>query len=152
MASQQQLQQYLSYWFQAGKGVSINNGQETLLPRPVIQGDRYSPEFESCWQRIHAANPEHCHLEGTDQTIAELATDKWDISPCSRCAMPVPIAAAAMPSINCPCADMPTWPNLTIPQPHGPLNDRTQMVQICDRLLRLKSASSPQHGNLAASR
>jgi hypothetical protein len=56
MASEQEVRQYLAYWFQLGKKVLIRNGQESLLPQPVIQGDRYSQAFEDCWQQILAMN------------------------------------------------------------------------------------------------
>ncbi len=74
MASEQQVKQYLAYWFQLGKRLLIRGGEEALLPVPVIQGDRYSQAFEDCWKKISAPNAGDCHLEGTGQTIAELLT------------------------------------------------------------------------------
>ena len=52
MASENQVREYIAYWFQLGKKVLIRNGSEALLPQPVITGDRYSHEFEECWQKI----------------------------------------------------------------------------------------------------
>jgi hypothetical protein len=53
MASENQVKKYIAYWFQLGKKVLIRNGSEALLPKSVIVGDLYSPEFEDCWQKNH---------------------------------------------------------------------------------------------------
>jgi hypothetical protein len=141
MASQHQIRQYLAYWFQLGKQVFLNNGCEALLPQPVIQGDRYSPEFESCWQRIMSPASGDCYLEGTDQTIQELLSSVWEINPCARCEMPVPVRSQGIPTLSCPCIDLPFWPNLDIPQPRSPINSHAQLMQIRDRLLRANQGS-----------
>lgn len=139
MASEQQVRQYLAYWFQLGKGVILRNG-DVLLPRPVIQGNRYSPEYETQWQRI-LADANHAYLSGTNQTIAELLSSTWEISPCSRCAMPVPIKSPGLPSVpECPCADIPDWPNTEMPLPRDPIDAQTQLSQIRDRLRHLTTS------------
>jgi hypothetical protein len=61
------------------------------LPKPVVIGDRDSQEFEDCWQKLLSPESGDCYLEGRELTIAELLTDEWDIDPCARCEMPVPI-------------------------------------------------------------
>ncbi|NJP10624.1 MAG: hypothetical protein HC866_15070 [Leptolyngbyaceae cyanobacterium RU_5_1] len=134
MASEQQVRQYLAYWFQLGKGVVVDGEQTPLLPRPVIQGDRYSQEFEACWQHIHSTGSDECYLEGTDQTIAELLTLSWEINPCARCSMPIPVKSLGLASLECPCIDIPDWPNTEVPIPRGPINSQTQLLQIRDRL------------------
>lgn len=135
MASEQQVRQYLAYWFQLGKRVLIHGGRESLLPRPVIQGNRYSDEFESCWQQINANNAGDCYLEGTNQTIAELLSPAWEINPCSRCSMPVPLRTVGMVSSpDCTCSDIPDWPNNDMPQPRDPIDSQTLLMQIRDRL------------------
>ncbi|HEY9619214.1 MAG TPA: hypothetical protein V6C78_02540 [Crinalium sp.] len=134
MASQDEVRRYLAYWFQLGKSVSVKNGRETFLPRPVLQRDRYSPEFESCWQYI-LENAEVCHLEGTDQTIAQLLDPLWAIHPCARCEMPVPILDIGAMEAACPCSDLSFWPDSERPQPRGPVSSYNQLVQIRDRLL-----------------
>ena len=144
MASEQQVKQYLAYWFQLGKKVLIHNGQEALLPRPVIRGDRYSQEFEDCWQQIRSSGSEDCHLEGTSETIAELLTPRWDVEPCSRCAMPVPIRQVGMPPLDCPCNDLPTWPNTEVPQPRSPISTQGRLTEIRERLL--KASENQQAG------
>jgi len=135
MASEQQVRQYLAYWFQLGKGVVIPGDRQVLLPRPVIQGSRYSPEFELCWQRITAEGVSDCYLDGTQHTIAELLTPFWEINPCARCSMPVPFRSPGLPSEpECPCADIPDWPNNEMPQPRSPVDTQNQLLQIRDRL------------------
>ena len=135
MASEQEVKRYLSYWFQLGKKILIRNGQESLLPQPVIQGDRYSQVFEDCWQRIIAPESGDCYLEGTTETVAELLTPQWSLDPCARCQMPVPVRHVGMPPLTCPCNDLSNWPNTEIPAPRSPVNTQAQLQLICDQLL-----------------
>lgn len=143
MASQQDVRQYLAYWFQLGKKVWIRNGQEALLPVSVLHGDRYSDEFEQCWQRIMAADSGDCYLDGTTQTIHQLLSDRWDIVPCARCQMPVPMTAAGTTAddLSCPCNDLPMWPNTEIPAPRHPVNNHNHLQGICDRLVHSEQTS-----------
>jgi hypothetical protein len=138
MASKHQVRQYIAYWFQLGKKVLIHNGKEALLPQPVIQGDRYSEEFESCWQKIISPESGDCYLEGTQETIAQLLTPGWDVSPCGRCEMPVPIKTVGMPPELCPCNDLPNWPNTEVPQPRSPVSSQSRLIEIRDRLQRAR--------------
>ncbi len=131
MATEQQVRQYLAYWFQLGKCVQIKSG-EALRPRPVIAGDRFSPEFEACWQQVSSVTD--AYLEGTDQTIVELLTPVWEIDPCSRCAMLVPVKTLGLPPDNCPCFDLPTWPDTETPAPRLPIDSDTLLRRIRDRL------------------
>jgi hypothetical protein len=142
MASEQQVRQYLAYWFQLGKAVVIQGGQERLLPRPVIQGNSYSSEFEATWQKIMAIAAGDCYLEGTPQTIAELLTPAWEINPCARCSMPVPLHSPGLPPVlECPCSDLPDWPNTDMPQPRAPIDTANQLLLIRDRLQQSAHAS-----------
>ena len=134
MASENQVREYIAYWFQLGKKVLIRNGSEALLPQPVITGDRYSPEFEQCWQKIISPDSGDSYLQGTDETIAQLLTPAWEISACARCAMPVPLRDAGMPPELCPCNDLDNWPNTEMPQPRSPVSTKLQLSGICDRL------------------
>ena len=133
MASSEQVKKYLAYWFQLGKPLIFNDG-EALLPKPVVAGSRYSAEFEACWQRILITEGNGCYLDGTDQTIAELLSEQWDLTSCARCGMPVPIVNVGMQSSACPCFDLPNWPNLDLPLPRLPVETQTQLEQIRDRL------------------
>ncbi|MBF2007195.1 hypothetical protein ACF3DV_02585 [Chlorogloeopsis fritschii PCC 9212] len=136
MASQKEVKQYLAYWFQLGKKVVIGNGAETLLPKSVIVGDRYSDEFEKCWQKIVSPESGDCYLEGTQETIAELLSPNWDMTSCARCTMPVPVRNVGMPPELCPCNDLPDWPNTDLPLPRIPVNNQVQLQLIRNRLLQ----------------
>ncbi|MBW4469579.1 MAG: hypothetical protein KME45_04155 [Stenomitos rutilans HA7619-LM2] len=136
MASEQHVRQYLAYWFQLGKRLAIRGGEEFLQPRPVIQGDRYSQSFESCWQQIRSGEAGDCYLEGTDQTIAELLSPAWEVNPCSRCEMPVPVKVQGVATLECPCIDLPGWPNTELPQPRQPISSQVVIGQVRDRLRR----------------
>ncbi|MEP0913604.1 hypothetical protein NDI45_22065 [Leptolyngbya sp. GB1-A1] len=142
MASLEQVKQYLAYWFQLGKPLIVNgktsDGRSKVLPQAVIQGDRYSPEFEACWQHITSGAWKSSYLEGTIQTIEELLSSQWDISSCARCAMPVPmLGLGVQTSGECPCSDLPDWPNTELPQPRDPINSRRQLTNIRDRLSQI---------------
>jgi hypothetical protein len=134
MASEQQVRQYLAYWFQLGKRVMIQNGQQALQPRSVIAGDRYSQEFEEAWTLIRASEAGECYLEGTAQTINELMSTNWEINPCARCSMPIPMRTIGLPPSDCPCSDLPNWPDDQMPQPRSPVNSQAQLLRIRDRL------------------
>jgi hypothetical protein len=134
MASSEQVKEYLAYWFQLGKKILLRNGQEEMLPQTVIVGDRYSSEFELCWQRILDPQSGDCYLEGTHQTIEELLTSKWEITNCARCQMPVPIINLGIQPTCCPCSDLPGWPNTTLPLPRIPINTSDKLNQIKHRL------------------
>lgn len=135
MASSTQVKQYLAYWFQLGKKAIVRNGQQALLPHPVIQGDRYSREFENCWQFLLSPESGDCYLEGTPQTIEELLSSEWELSDCPRCEMPVPLREIGLPAEGCPCNDLPTWPNLELPLPRSPVNTQRHLNNICGRLM-----------------
>jgi hypothetical protein len=139
MASEQQVKRYLAYWFQLGKKVVLHNGQSAVLPQPVIVGDRYSDEFEAIWQKILSPDSGDCHLEGTVETIAELLTPKWDVLPCARCDMPVPMINVGMPPELCACNDLPTWPNTELPPPREPVNSQGRLQEIRERLYKPRS-------------
>ncbi|WP_414565606.1 MULTISPECIES: hypothetical protein [unclassified Anabaena] len=134
MASKQEVKQYLAYWFQLGKKVVTSNGKESFLPQPVLQGDRYSAEFEECWQKILSQPTGDSYLEGTHETIHELLTPAWEMSPCGRCDMPVPIRSLGMPALSCPCNNLPNWPNTELPSPRSPISNEEQLMVIRARL------------------
>ncbi|MCC3606488.1 MAG: hypothetical protein JGK24_25510 [Microcoleus sp. PH2017_29_MFU_D_A] len=136
MASESEVRKYIAYWFQLGKKVFIRNGSEALLPKSVIAGDRYSSEFEECWQKIISPDSGDSYLQGTNETIAQLLTPAWEISPCARCAMPVPLRDAGMPPELCPCNDLANWPDTEMPRPRSPVSTKSQLSSIRDRLLR----------------
>lgn len=145
MATKQEVRKYLAYWFQLGKKVITSNGKASFLPLDarglanaplsVLNGDRYSEEFEECWQKILSPESSDCYLEGTHETIAELLTPAWDMIPCGRCSMPVAARNVGMPALLCPCNDLPNWPNTKLPAPREPIKTQDQLKKICDRLV-----------------
>jgi hypothetical protein len=135
MANKQNVKKYLAHWFQLGKKVIVGHSNRSFLPNPVLQGDRYSLEFEECWQEILALKTSDCYLEGTKETIAQLLTPAWELLPCGRCSMPVPVKSMGLPSIFCPCYYLSNWPNNELPPPRPPVNTQEQLTVIRDRLL-----------------
>lgn len=139
MAAQSQVKKYLAYWLQLGKGVCLQDGRIIQRPQNILQGDGYSQEFEACWQQVRSPASGECYLEGTEQTIEQLLTDQWDIIGCGRCAMPMPVPVAGIASPACPCHDLPSWPNLELPQPRSPVNTTDHLQGIRQRLLDAQS-------------
>lgn len=136
MASEQQVRQYLAYWLQLGKRLMTHNGQQAVKPASVIAGDRYSDEFEACWKLATSPEAGDCYIEGTTQTITDLLSPIWEIHPCARCAMPVPTRSLGLPPTECPCFDLPNWPDSQLPQPRSPINTSNSLQRIRDRLSR----------------
>ncbi|HEY9638855.1 MAG TPA: hypothetical protein V6C57_00135 [Coleofasciculaceae cyanobacterium] len=141
MASKEQVRQYLAYWFQLGKPVLSDQGA-TLLPQTVVQGDRYSPEFEQCWQQIET-NSDKYYLDGATATIGELLSSAWEVVPCARCEMPIPMLPVGTQSLVCPCFDLPLWPDSDLPKPRSPVDNQNQLNSIRDRLLNAGTRSNP---------
>ena len=119
---------YFAHWFQLGKKALINNGSESIQPQKVIEGNRYAPEFERCWQQILQAK--NCHLEGTEQSLKELLSDHWEVMSCARCEMPVPIKSSGISMCSCPCFDLPNWPNTELPQPRSPVDSNLYLSRV----------------------
>ena len=134
MASTDRVKQYLAYWFQLGKKLWIRNGQQWMCPRSIVCGDRYSPEFEACWQLVCSPESGDCYLEGMPQTIEQLLSSEWELDPCVRCDILVPLRDRGMPNPECPCSDIPSWPNMELPQPRLPVDTRSHLAEIRSRL------------------
>lgn len=135
MASEQQVKDYLAYWFQLGKKIIVEGkNKQELLPKPVISSDRYSSEFEAIWQQIIKDGGKNWHLEGTTQTIAQLLSADWEIADCPRCSMVVPLKNLGIQLEACPCNDLPNWPNLDIPQPRLPIDNNYYLIKLQQRL------------------
>ena len=138
MAEVEEIKCYIAHWFQLGKKVYSSKGQELLLPKSVIEGGKYSEEFEDCWKYILSPESGDCYLEGTEQTVTELLSSEWEVIPCSLCEMPIPVRIAGKGQVSCPCNDLPGWPNLDLPLPRSPINNGESLNQIQERLKRLK--------------
>jgi hypothetical protein len=146
MASQQQVKRYLAYWLQLGKGVAIQSGRSRLRPRSVIVGGQYSEEFEACWQKVCSPETGDCYLEGTEERIQDLLSANWEVISCARCDMPVPTPVMAMPPTNCPCFDLPSWPDPCTIAPRSPIHPQDALARIRDRLQSF--AASPQEAQM----
>jgi hypothetical protein len=133
MASVQKVQAYLAYWFQLGKPVVFATSEAQCLPEPIFQNNHFSLAFEQCWQKI-MQSPDDCYLKGTDESIATLLTDEWEIVGCARCPMPQPMPVRGIKLSPCPCSDMPSWPNDEIPQPRSGVCTSTHLDSIRERL------------------
>lgn len=136
MASEQEVKTYLAYWFLLGKKVVLPRQQDAVCPHLVFEGQDYSPEFEQCWQQIVSPNNQDSYLEGTEQTIEELLSSKWEIIDCAKCKMPIPIVSLGIQSLGCPCGDLELWPNTELPKPKSPVNSQNQINRILERLNR----------------
>ena len=134
MASATEVKTYLAHWFQLGKKLIWRNGEAELLPGKIIQGNGYSSEFETCWDKIMSVGGRDCYLAGSPATIQEMLSSAWTIDRCARCAMPVPIIAAGTQPLECACSDLDNWPNLELPAPHSPIDSQTQLSRIRARL------------------
>lgn len=133
MASEQNVKQYIAYWFQLGKKVILRDG-EAISTINVVEGDRYSAEFEQCWQTMLKKNQGQAYLEGTSSTIEELLSPKWEILPCARCDLPVPMIDLGFVTDNCPCSDLDNWPNAELPPPRIPVDTQKRLQDIRQRL------------------
>jgi hypothetical protein len=134
MASPAAVREYLACWFQAGK--SIVSDQGTWRPERIRQGEGYSSEFLSYWRQMEQRGLHRYYLAGTDVSLEQLCSDCWEIVPCSRCTMPIPVRVAGMTTSPCPCHDLALWPNLELPLPHGVVDTQAYLAQMQARLER----------------
>ncbi len=147
MATTQQIKRYFAHWFQLGKKALIDNGQESIQPQKVIEGNSYSPEFEKCWEQL--LQTKTCHLEGTEQSLEELLSENWELMPCARCEMPIPVKCLGVSICSCPCFDIPNWPNNELPQPRLPVDSNTRLSQLKSSLTSFEQRYSTEALKLA---
>lgn len=139
MADSQEVKKYLAYWFQLGKKIVIPSLNTSLLPSRVINGDRYSVEFEECWRLVSDINTGDCYLEGTIQSIQELLSPKWEIKSCARCDMPIPMIQLGRQPSECVCSDVENWPNNDLPKPREPINNQQKLDEIKKSLINISN-------------
>jgi len=146
MASQEQIRSFLAHWFQLGKPVVLAGDRDEGLPCPVYYKNGYSQSFEECWQRIMESRGEGCYLKGTTQTVAEMMTSGWEVTPCARCEMPVAVPTLGTMKFPCPCHDLHTWPNYDVPTPRMAVDDGHHLGEIHRRLddIRAEKRSDPR--------
>ncbi len=51
--------------------------------------------------------------------------------------MPIALKIAGICPNNCPCADLPTWPQLELPLPRSPQNVESKIISLRSRLNKL---------------
>ncbi|MBE9070613.1 hypothetical protein IQ260_28645 [Leptolyngbya cf. ectocarpi LEGE 11479] len=134
MASQQEVQHYLAYWFQLGKPIHIKNGRLTQRPIPVLEGNQFSRAFKDCWKTIMAIGGRDCYLDGTQETVEQLLSPQWEIADCARCSIPVAMQTVMPVAQLCACGDIDHWPNNELPAPHMPVNNNTHFSRLKARL------------------
>jgi hypothetical protein len=146
MASSEQVKRYIASWLQLGRTIAIDNssGTVTLSANKVVEGDKYTREFESIWQQVSGLNSQNSYLEGTSEPIAQLLTPRWEIVPCSVCNMLVTAPQVGIKIATCPCHDLPSWPDNSVPVPTGAINSQVTLQEIRDRLLKSNSQRSQQ--------
>jgi hypothetical protein len=149
MASSEQVRQYIASWLQLDKKILVDLSSGTLIlsTNKVVEGDKYTQEFESIWQQVSILSPQNSYLEGTTEPIAQLLTPAWEIIPCSLCNILVAIPQVGTKVSSCPCHDLPNWPNNNIPVPTGAINSQLGLQEICRRLFISNSHDSTQSFN-----
>lgn len=138
MASQDQTRNFLAHWFQLGKPVVLAENRGECLPDPIFQDGRYSQSFEDCWHKVMVTSGRDCYLKGTTQSIAEMLSPVWDITPCARCDMPIAVLTAGIMTSLCPCDDLPTWPNTDVPMPRTAVDNQQHLTNLKQRLGNVK--------------
>lgn len=139
MASVQEVQSFLAYWFQLGKPLILKHEERECLPTPIFSGDQFSWAFQQCWQSI-MEHPEDSFLRGVDESIADLLRDDWEIQGCARCTMPLPLPVRGIKVSPCPCADLSSWPNEDMPKPRQGVCTQSYLKDIQQRLGQRSSA------------
>jgi hypothetical protein len=136
MAPETDVKKYVACWMQLGTQVWFHNGQPAQVAK-VIQGGRYSPEFENLWSNICGQATGDAYLSGTAITLQELMGNHWEIVQCARCTMPVAMqTAGTQQSLGCPCQELDNWPNTDLPCPRPPVDDLAKLKGIQSRLVQ----------------
>ncbi len=130
MANTDQVRSYVAHWLQLGKRVCLPHAGVCLSPVPIYQEGDYSPQFEQLWCTVFSPEGQDAYLEGTLETIADLLTDRWEISPCARCSVPMPVVRLGVANLICPCHDLPSWPNTELPQPRLPVDSQQHLEEL----------------------
>ncbi|OIP72603.1 MAG: hypothetical protein AUK48_11020 [Oscillatoriales cyanobacterium CG2_30_44_21] len=145
MASRTLVKNYLAQWMQMGKTISLSPQGEEVHIYKIIQGERYSPLFNKLWDEISTTKAQEAYLSGTDQSIDDLLSNKWEIIACARCNLLVPsVDMGPRVPVCCPCDDIPNHPNLDSIAPHIPITLVSQIDDLCDRLVQ-KSQDQPSN-------
>lgn len=135
MASRTLVKTYLAQWMQMGKSVHLVQQNKEIFIHKIIQGEKYSSGFNQLWLEISTTKAQEAYLNGTDQTISDLLSNRWEIIPCARCNLLLPcLDMGARKPISCPCDDLIGHPNLDSIAPHPPIKTLNHLDNLCDRL------------------
>lgn len=136
MASRTFVKNYIAQWMQMGKSVSLSTQGEQVSIYKILDGEEYSSSFNKLWDEISTTKADQAYLDGTDQTINDLLSDRWEIIGCARCSLLVPsLDLGPRVPVCCPCNDLPSHPNLDLVAPHVPVKLSTAINGLCDRLI-----------------
>ncbi|MEM9137470.1 MAG: hypothetical protein AAGB01_09000 [Cyanobacteria bacterium P01_F01_bin.42] len=133
MASSQTIKSFIARWLQLGKSVERLDGSVSFSPSKILGYRGYSQEFEEWWKTFEKTSQKWA-LSGTREPLSALYSPSWEIISCARCDMPVPMRVAGLNDGDCPCSDLPYWPDLEIPLPHAPAHSNSRLQDICKRL------------------
>jgi hypothetical protein len=147
MASRTLVKNYVAQWMQMGKTVSLSTQGEQVRIYKIVQGEKYSPLFNQLWDEISTTKAQEAYLSGTNQTVSDLLSNKWEIIACARCNLLVPsIDIGPRVPVCCPCDDLPTHPNLDSVVHHIPVTLVSHLDELCDRLAQ-KSEDQDQEAH-----
>jgi hypothetical protein len=145
MASRTLVKNYVAQWMQMGKTVVLSTQGKEVHIYKILQGEKYAPPFNQLWEEISTTKAHEAYLSGTDQTVSDLLSNKWEIIACARCNLLVPsIDMGPRVPVCCPCDDLPTHPNLDLVAPHIPVTLVSHLDDLCDRLAQ-KSEDQESH-------
>jgi hypothetical protein len=134
MAPQIDVKNYVACWMQLGTKLWLHGGQNVCQVQQVLNGERYSDEFEHCWSQVLETTAGDCYLDGSTVTLAELMGQTWEIVDCARCNMPVALPSAGLPPSGCPCQGLDNWPNTEVPCPRPPIRTLDHLRTLQHRL------------------
>lgn len=136
MASSEQVKQYIASWLQLGRSILVEDNGDTrgISAAKVIEGDRYTQDFEEIWQLISTSKSDRSYLQGTNETVAQLLAPSWEIVHCSLCNMLIALPQVGAKAAPCPCHDLSGWPDNNLPIPTGAHDSQFSLQKICQRL------------------
>jgi CHAD domain-containing protein len=149
MASHTLVKNYLAQWMQMGKTVSLSTEGEEVSIWKILQDEKYSSLFNEFWDEISTTKAHTAYLTGTDQTIGDLLSNRWEIIACARCNLLLPsIDMGPRVPVCCPCDDLPNHPNLDLVMPHLPVKLLSHLDDLCDRLAQKSTEAGQELGEM----
>jgi hypothetical protein len=134
MSNYDAVKKYFAQWLQMGKKVFIQSQNKLVGVSCVVRGESYTNEFEQLWAEISDPRSGDVYLDGTNESIQELLSPKWEVVSCARCEMPIPIGMGPQAAQICPCNDLGCYPNLEAIAPREPVITAKHLSSIMSRL------------------